>query len=73
MKKKSTILIQFLLISFIASACENDTHERPKPTETEVPQPVQYGTPFENIPETPDIAMYEVNLRLLARQETLVG
>ena len=73
MKKKLTILIQFLLISLIVSACEDDTHERPKPAETEVPQPVQYGTPFENVPETPDVAMYEVNLRAFSQAGNLSG
>ncbi|MCF8304406.1 MAG: alpha-glucosidase C-terminal domain-containing protein [Bacteroidales bacterium] len=41
--------------------------------DTEEPVYEQYGTPFEDIPETEDIVMYEVNLRALSDAGNIQG
>ena len=70
--------LKMLLFTLLFSGCETDEGETwetitPDKEEETVSQPVQYGTPFENVPETPDVAMYEVNLRAFSQAGNLSG
>lgn len=63
-RSKAAVLVVLSSILLVGAGCENEDKEFP----TIDPPPVvdgdftQYGTPFENVPHTSDIAMYEVNI-----------
>ncbi len=68
------MLVLMCCVLIIGAGCENDEKEFP----TIDPEPVdgefsQYGTPFDNVPATSDIAMYEVNLRAFSANGDLQG
>jgi glycosidase len=80
MQKMFVYTLQMLLFSVVLSSCEKDEGDKWKTvtpekedTEETVSQLTQYDTPFENVPETPDITMYEVNLRAFSQEGNLDG
>ncbi|WP_291857032.1 alpha-amylase family glycosyl hydrolase [Marinilabilia sp.] len=73
MKKRLIFITQLLLFPLILSSCEKKNEEEQVITEPVQEQFTQYGTPFENVPETRDITMYEVNLRAFSREGNLNG
>ena len=73
MKKRLIFIIQLLLFPLILSSCDKKNEEEQVITEPVQEQFTQYGTPFENVPETQDISMYEVNLRAFSQEGNLSG
>ncbi|PWD98606.1 alpha-amylase family glycosyl hydrolase [Marinilabilia rubra] len=79
MRNMFAYIIHLLLLPLFLTSCEKDSGEKwetnhPKEEETEqTEQPSQYGAPFGNVPETPDVAMYEVNLRAYSQEGNLGG
>lgn len=65
MKAKFLLFISVILFLF-STGC-SDKKENPVPevpaNEFILPDPPQYGAPFQDIPATEDVVMYEVNLR----------
>ena len=61
------LLLLILLISF--ASCQ----KAQEPVADEHPNWTQYGTPYENIPATEDIVMYEVNIRAFSPEGDLNG
>ncbi|MFM9004467.1 MAG: alpha-amylase family glycosyl hydrolase, partial [Flavobacteriales bacterium] len=66
---RACTLLLFVLLSFIA--CKPHTTEEIHEDNTQAP--LQYGTPFQAIPATEDIVMYEVNLRAFSAEGDLQG
>jgi len=56
-----------------ALGCSKDEPVNPQPKPVEEEQPKQYGEPFTNVPDTKDINMYEVNLRVFSSSGNLDG
>ncbi|HYG18838.1 MAG TPA: alpha-amylase family glycosyl hydrolase, partial [Ohtaekwangia sp.] len=70
--RKSFVLLLVVPLSLFAS-CSKDNDSTPrKPVVTEE-EPVQYDVPFDNVPATADIVMYEVNLWAFSEQGNLDG
>lgn len=70
----------WLFIPWIMSGCSKSSHlSTPTPppdtisTTSSDTLPAQYGTPFANVPDTKDVAMYEVNIRAFSSQHNLQG
>ncbi|HMQ06569.1 MAG TPA: alpha-amylase family glycosyl hydrolase [Saprospiraceae bacterium] len=60
-----------LLFSFLLSCSTEEPVNREDPST--VFEPKQYGTPFSNIPEIPDIQLYEVNPQVFSSARNLAG
>jgi len=58
------------LIAHLAFSCPKEEPDIVVPTE---PQPQQYGTPFDKVPDIADVQMYEVNPRVFSPQKNLDG
>lgn len=58
------------LIAYLAFSCPKEDPDIVVPTE---PQPQQYGTPFDKVPDIADVQMYEVNPRVFSPQKNLDG
>lgn len=74
--KKMVTFTKLMLFAFLIGACEKEGEEKwikTTPEEEQVAQPKQYGDPFDNVPETRDIAMYEVNIRAFSQSGNLKG
>lgn len=73
-KKFIYILSHIILLTILASCKkkETDVVEDPAPLEN-IPSPVDYTTPFDQVPETKNIVMYEVNLRAFNSGHNLQG
>lgn len=74
MKKNQRLLLFISILSLVWVSCKNS--DSPTPTPPDPPNsgdPVQYGTPFNNVPDTEDIIMYEVNLRAFSEQGNFKG
>src|SRR5690606_10280969 len=67
----SIALLSLLMISALGCSKDEPVNPQPKPVEEE--QPKQYGEPFTNVPDTKDINMYEVNLRVFSSSDNLDG
>src|SRR5690606_29365470 len=67
----SIALLSLLMIS--ALGCNKDEPVTPAPKPVEEEQPKQYGEPFTNVPDTRDINMYEVNIRVFSERGDLDG
>lgn len=69
-----------ILIPLIMGSC-NKSQIPPKYTPPPVPPPTtvvdslpaQYGTPFDRVPDTKDVVMYEINIRAFSSQHNLQG
>ena len=70
-KPVSHILFFILLLGTLASACKKEPS--PPPSSNPNSGPTQYGTPFNNLPATEDVVMYEVNLRAFSSGGDLSG
>lgn len=74
-RNKAVMLMVLSSIVFIGAGCETDDKEFPPIA----PPPVvegdftQYGTPFDNVPNTSDITMYEVNISAFSAGGDLPG
>lgn len=60
----------FITLIFIGFYSCKDIDEKPNPEETEYEQ---YGIPFEDVPDTKDIVMYEINLRAFSSTGNIQG
>lgn len=66
-----TLCLLLILILISASGCKEDEPViTPPPPD---PGPQQYGTPFDAVPETAEIQMYEVNPRVFSAAKNLQG
>lgn len=67
---------KYLIFVFLIAglfACKKD-NERPAPNDNNGdPEYEQYGVPFDDVPETEDIIMYEVNLRAFSSTGDIQG
>ncbi len=63
-------IISFLIL-LISCSKEEEENQVPKPPGSN--QPSQYGTPFPEVPETPDIIMYEINERAFSASGDFAG
>ena len=73
MRHKTIIQFIFLLFISLLFSCKDDEVIIPDPiVEPETPSG-QYGTPMEDIPETEDLVLYEVNLRAFSSSGDLQG
>lgn len=70
-KRNFLFLVLILLLSL--SACKKDNTVNDPPGQEVDDGPAQYGEPFDNVPQTADIAMYEVNLRAFSASGDLKG
>jgi len=76
--KGSRRVILFLLTLLLAGGCkEQDSLVAPPTPQPAAPQtytdPPAFGTPFDQVPATKDIVMYEVNLRAFSTSGTFAG
>ena len=68
-----------LVALVLVSICCSKSEEQPTPTPNNpIPpivytDPAQHGTPFASVPDTPDIVMYEINLRAFSQSGTFSG
>lgn len=69
--KKITWIFVLLILAGITS-CKEDDKPAPEPDDPAVTYE-QYGTPFQDVPETVDVIMYEVNLRAFSPGGDLHG
>ena len=68
------LLIPLLLILMLPTyGCKEDLDSLEQPGSSLKSAPIQYDTPFGNVPETADIIMYEVNLLAFSPEGTLQG
>ncbi len=67
----SILLLSLLILS--AFGCNKDEPVTPTPKPVEEEHPKQYGEPFTNVPDTRDINMYEVNIRVFSEDGDLDG
>ncbi|MEZ4774220.1 MAG: alpha-amylase family glycosyl hydrolase [Bacteroidia bacterium] len=70
------ILFRFLIICLVVFAgCEKDPSPVPPKPEatTPDPDPVAFAAPFAGVPETKDVAIYEVNMRAFSPEGTFKG
>lgn len=66
------LVLSFLLV--IAAGCKKDDDATPNPPQPPVStDPPQYGTPFDEIPATDDIVMYEINERAFSATGDFAG
>lgn len=70
MKLSRLLSLIFLFTILVLSTCKK---EDPTPPDEEIIPYTQYGVPFENVPETSDVIMYEVNLRAFSQSGDLQG
>jgi glycosidase len=61
------------LTLFLPFACGDDDTNNPPKNNPTGSDPVQYGTPYNNIPATNEIAMYEVNLLAFSPSADIQG
>ena len=58
------LFIRILVLSgilLLSQACSNNPVPVPAPVVTSPPEPQQYGIPFQHVPATADVVMYEIN------------
>lgn len=72
------ITFLILLLSCSAFSCKKTPTEKTDPPITKPPaddykDPAAYGTPFNKVPDTKDLVIYEVNLRSFSTQGNLKG
>lgn len=73
MKFSFSSLFVLTSVTVLFNACKKD-ESTPEPELTSPSSSyTQYGTPFNNIPETEDVVMYEVNMRAYSAQGNLQG
>jgi len=69
--------LQFAILLFLIAfiSCQKEEDSNTNITENPIDEPAyeQYGTPFDNVPETDDIVLYEVNLRALSSSGDIQG
>lgn len=71
---KKNIFWLFLLFTLPIYGCKKSGTDSIPVTQPPVSKdPVQYDVPFNNVPNTSDIIMYEVNLRAFSNEGTLKG
>ena len=69
-----TVLLGFSLLFLFAQSCKEETIVDPvPPQDTTAKDPVQFETPFSEIPATSDISMYEINERAFSITGNLNG
>jgi glycosidase len=68
---KFSIFLSLFLLLFTLFSCKEE--KIVKPDDTKPTGYVQYGTPFDSMPSTESIVMYEVNLRAFSSAGTLQG
>lgn len=78
MKSRKVFIPLYALLVFLIfiSSCNKDKNPEivnPEPPVVTDSSYKQYGTPFENIPATEDIVMYEINLRAFSQGGNLNG
>ncbi|MBE0638273.1 MAG: alpha-glucosidase C-terminal domain-containing protein [Bacteroidales bacterium] len=70
------IFFKSLIFSFILAgllACKKDDEKVPPDDNNETTEYEQYGVPFEDVPDTEDIIMYEINLRAFSSTGDIQG
>ena len=67
------LVLLLIVLTFPTYGCKKGQAGPDDPTPPSHDEPVQYGTPFDNVPNTTDIIMYEVNLRAFSQQGTFKG
>lgn len=78
-RQKNAVVLRFTIIfllfisSFSLSACQADEIIFDTIPPTAEKDPVQYGVPFDKVPLTKDIAMYEVNIFGFSASQDLKG
>lgn len=72
MKYFTTLLLAILSL-VVSISCDEDNSTVPVNPDSTKTGYMQYGTPFNNVPETEDIVMYEVNLRAFSATGNLEG
>ena len=72
MRKRSASVVMLALLLLAGFGCSS-AEVPPVPAAEEEQGPVQFGVPFENVPNTADVAMYEVNLRAFSASGDLKG
>lgn len=70
---KSNFLFFVLILLLSVSACKKEDTGTEPPGQEADSGPTQYGEPFSGVPNTADIAMYEVNLRAFSASGDLKG
>lgn len=75
---KATRISKYLFLSFLllltVIACKKDSEPASRPNPAPIDESYsQYGEPFKQVPSTPDIVMYEVNLRAFSADGDLPG
>jgi glycosidase len=68
-----SILICIICLSILSISCSKEEEENQQPKIPGSNQPSQYGTPFSEVPETPDIVMYEINERAFSATGDFAG
>lgn len=67
------ILLSLITICISTPGCSKDTQKWETHHPTIVNEPKQYGTPFNKVPSTADIIMYEVNIQAFSSAGNLAG
>lgn len=65
--------ILFVLLSFLLSCSKNPTVEDSHPIVPADPDPLQYSTPYNNVPLSQDVALYQVNMRVFSTPGNFKG
>ncbi|WP_321343136.1 alpha-amylase family glycosyl hydrolase [uncultured Draconibacterium sp.] len=69
--KNTLYLIVVLVVGLSIKACKSgEQSEAQRTTENEV---VQYGTPFDKVPDRRDVTMYQVNMRVFSEEGNFQG
>ncbi|MCB0636047.1 MAG: hypothetical protein KDC54_05495, partial [Lewinella sp.] len=66
----SSLLYGLMILVLAGTGCKKDPAVIIDPPD---PGPEQYGTPFDQVPATADVAMYEVNPRVFSSTRDLAG
>ena len=77
MMRSKNLILFILLLNFSLAGCKKGNGQPKEPPVTKPPvandDPAQYGSPFNNVPNTEDVVMYEVNLRAFSAAGTFKG
>ncbi len=65
--------ILFVLLSFLLSCSKNPTVEGSHPIVPADPDPSQYSTPYNNVPLSQDVTLYQVNMRVFSTSGNFKG
>lgn len=66
-------IIFFVLLAFLLSCSKHPIVTGPNPIVPADPDPSQYGSPYNNVPLSQDVALYQVNMRVFSTSGNFKG